>query len=59
MNVFTSFRHLYTKYVEDQPYAHVVPNYGANELANLAMTGLADSASAVDYGKSVSLTNPN
>ena len=30
MNVFTSFRHLYTKYVEDQPYAHVVPNYGAN-----------------------------
>ena len=23
------FRHLYTKYVEDQPYAHVVPNYGA------------------------------
>ena len=23
------FRHLYTKKYEDQPYAHVVPNYGA------------------------------
>ena len=23
------FKHLYTKCVEDQPYAHVVPNYGA------------------------------